>query len=138
MIAAAIGFTVGMLIIVFARWLRFEDWFYSLNLLPLPLIYLGFAAYGGDSRAAFFELLWGIPFIAGGILLFVLNPRRSAMLLGLFWLAHAVYDLIHDNLFSNAGIPWWYPVLCAVFDGVLGVYLLMLANKATALKVRQV
>lgn len=129
MIAATIGLTLGVLTILFVRFSHFENWFYSLNLLALPLIYLGFAAYGGDSHAAVLEVLWGTPFFAGGILLFIFNPRWSTVLLGLFWLAHAAYDLTHNNLFNNSGVPGWYPALCAAFDGVLGVYLLILSSK---------
>ncbi len=136
MIEATAGLALGALSILFARFTRTEHWFYSSALIALPLIYVAFAAYLGHGPAATLEMLWGIPFFAGGILLSIFKPSKAIALIGTFWLMHGGYDLTHEYLFSNPGVPGWYPIFCAAVDLVVGVYLLIRSRKAPQLTVR--
>ena len=83
----------------------------------------------GDTGIGLQELAVGLPYLVGGLLLALLHGRWSAALVGLLWLAHGGYDLIHPLLFINPGVPTWYPLFCASVDIVVGLYLLALATQ---------
>lgn len=129
MIEAAFGLLVGLATIVIARRLRSEHWLYALALISLPSIYAGFAWWIGETGIGLQELTVGLPYLVGGLLLALLHGRWSAALVGLLWLAHGGYDLIHPQLFVNPGVPAWYPRFCASVDIVVGLYLLALATQ---------
>lgn len=73
------------------------------------------------------ELLYG-----GVFFLIALCSKRLASsawlaLLAAGYLLHGVYDVIHDGLFINGGVPLWWPEFCGTVDIVIGLYLLWLA-----------
>jgi pimeloyl-ACP methyl ester carboxylesterase len=37
--------------------------------------------------------------------------------------AHGVFDLFHERLIENAGVPVWWPAFCGAFDATAAVYL---------------
>lgn len=123
------GATVGVLTIATARFIHGERWLYSLGLLSLPGIYTCFALHAGEQAVVVTELLWGIPFVVAGLLFVFVSVRQSAVVVGMFWLLHGVYDLAHSQLFTNNGVPGWYPVFCFVVDAVVGLYLLWLSRR---------
>jgi hypothetical protein len=124
-----VGAAVGVLTIVVARALRGERWLYSLGLIALPGLYASFALSAGLPAVTFQELTWGAPWIVAGLLFTFVGVRRSAVVVGLFWLLHGLFDLMHDRLYPNPGVPLWYPVFCFVVDVVVGVYLLRLSRR---------
>lgn len=132
MIEAAIGIAIGVAIalsaIAIARALRWQHWYYSATLILLPLVYGAFALGAGAGNIALNELLLGIPFLVVGTGLLFRGMRRSAILVGCLWLSHGAYDLVHDLLLSNPGVPSWYPALCAGFDLSIGSYVLWLSR----------
>jgi len=132
MIEAAIGIVIGIAIalsaIAIARALRWQHWYYSATLILLPLVYGAFAMGVGAGNIAVNELLLGIPFLAVGAGLMVRGFRRSAIIVGCLWLSHGAFDLFHDLLLSNPGVPSWYPALCAGFDLSVGSYVLWLST----------
>eukprot|EP00456_Euglypha_rotunda_P052733 TRINITY_DN42512_c0_g1_i1.p2 TRINITY_DN42512_c0_g1~~TRINITY_DN42512_c0_g1_i1.p2 ORF type:complete len:107 (+),score=16.42 TRINITY_DN42512_c0_g1_i1:155-475(+) len=105
MLEAAIGFALGVSTIFFARMTRSENWMYALSLLSLPLIYAAFAMYGEQDTAAKLDLLWGLPYLLGGVLLTLVRHRAVAYVVGAMWLVHGAYDLSHEHLFANPGVP---------------------------------
>ena len=119
-----IGVALGAGTIAFARMTRSERWMYSSALMTLPLIYAAFAMYGGEGAATKLELLWGLPYLLGGVLLTLVRHSAVLVVVGGLWLAHGIYDWGHDHLFVNAGVPSWYPVFCAAVDVTVGLYLL--------------
>ena len=137
MIEALVGAAVGVATIAAARLLRGERWLYSLGLLVLPGLYAMFALRIGDRAVGIQELLYGIPWIAAGLLFTFFGFRRSAVVVGVFWLLHAGYDLVHGRLFTNPGVPAWYPVFCFVVDVVVGAYLLWLSSRVPDADLRQ-
>jgi len=123
------GVAVGVLTILLARTLRAQRWMYALGLLTLPGLYIMWALRAGEKSVGVAELVYGIPFIVAGVLFASVSVRRSAQLVGAFWILHAVYDLAHGRFFSNPGVPAWYPVFCFSVDVVVGAYLLWLSQR---------
>jgi hypothetical protein len=126
---ALIGAAVGVLTIVLARAIRGQRWLYALGLLTLPALYAMWALRVGEQALAVKELAYGIPFLIAGMLFAFRGFRHSALVVGAFWILHAVWDLTHDRFFANAGVPGWYPVFCFSVDVVIGAYLLWLSRR---------
>ena len=129
MLEALIGVAVGVLTIVCARTIRGQRWLYSLGLLTLPSLYASFALHVGERALGFKEMLYGIPFVVAGLFFAFVGVRQSAVVVGAFWILHALYDLSHSQFFINPGVPDWYPVFCFCVDVVIGVYLLWLSPR---------
>ena len=129
MLGALIGAAVGVLTIVAARLIRGQHWVYSLGLLTLPSLYAFFALQAGEQALSAKEMIYGIPFIVAGLLFTFVSIRQSAVLVGALWILHGVYDLTHSRLFTNPGVPNWYPVWCFSVDVVIGAYLLWLSRR---------
>lgn len=129
MIEALTGAAAGVLTIVAARLIRGERWVYALGLLTLPGLYTMFALQAGDQAVVIEEMIYGIPFVVAGIVFALVSVRGSAVVVGALWLLHGVYDLVHGRLFTNTGVPGWYPVWCFMVDAVVGAYLLWLSRR---------
>lgn len=129
MVEALVGVAAGVLTVVVARLIRGQRWFFAMGLLTLPGLYASFALFAGEQAIAVKELIYGAPFIAAGLLFAFVSVRQSAVLVGAFWILHGLYDLTHRRLFTNAGVPDWYPVWCFSVDVVVGAYLLWLSRR---------
>lgn len=129
MIAAFVGVALGILVILSARVIRGERRLYSLGLLTLPCLYAFFALRAGDPAVAVKEMIYGLPFLAAGLIFAFVSVRQSAVLVGLLWILHGLYDLAHDRFISNPGVPGWYPAFCFSVDVVVGAYLLWLSRR---------
>lgn len=136
MIEALVGAAVGVLTIVSARLIRGERWLYAVGLLVLPGLYAFFALKAGESAVSVRELIYGIPFVIAGLTFAFVGVRRSAIVVGGFWLMHGMYDLLHDGLITNPGVPAWYSIFCCVVDVVVGLYLLWLARRLPGANLR--
>ena len=128
MIEALIGAAVGVLTILSARFIRGERWLYSLGLLTLPGIYAFFALQVGEQDVGVKEMIYGVPFVVAGLFFAFVSVRQSAVVVGVLWLLHGLYDLVHSQLITNTGVPGWYPIFCFVVDAVIGAYLLWLSR----------
>ena len=137
MIAALIGATVGLLTIVFARFIRGERWVYSVGLLTLPSLYACFALRAGEQAVAVREMIYGIPYVVAGLMFTFVGVRQSAIVVGLLWLLHGLYDLVHGRLITNPGVPGWYPIWCFMVDAVIGSYLLCLSRRVVDANLRK-
>lgn len=129
MIEALVGATVGVLTILFARAVRGQSWVYSIGLLTLPSLYASFALHAGEQAIGVKEMIYGIPFLVGGLIFAFASIRRSAVVVGALWILHALYDLAHSQIFTNPGVPVWYPVFCFTVDIVVGAYVLWLSRR---------
>ena len=129
LIAAFIGIALGILTILAARTIRGERWVYALGLLTLPTLYGFFAIRAGEHGVAVNELIYGLPYLAAGLILALVNVRQSALVVGSLWVLHAVYDVTHDQFISNPGVPRWYPAFCFAVDVVIGAYVVWLSRR---------
>lgn len=121
-----LGVALGAASIYLVRRLNAEPWMYAYALLVLPIIYVLFALSDGYGEVAGKELLAGLPWIIAGIVLLWFKVPYAAVIVGAFWLLHGIYDVVHDDLFLNPGVPDWYPIACLGTDLVIGGYLLWL------------
>ena len=137
MIPALVGAAVGVLTIVLARLIRGERWLYALGLLTLPGLYASFALQAGEQPVAVKEVIYGVPFIVAGLVFAFVSVRQSAVVVGVFWLLHGLYDLVHSRLITNTGVPGWYPIFCFVVDAVIGAYVLWLSRRVPDANLRQ-
>lgn len=137
MIEALIGAAVGVLTIVSARFIRGERWLYSLGLLTLPGIYTFFALHAGEQAVGVREMIYGVPYVVVGLGFAFISVRQSAVVVGIFWLLHGLYDLVHGQVITNPGVPGWYPIFCFVVDAVIGSYLLWLSRRIPDANLRQ-
>ena len=137
MIEDLIGAAVGILTILIARFIRGERWLYSLGLLTLPGLYASFALQAGEPAVGVKEMIYGIPYVVAGLVFAFVSVRKSAVVVGVFWLLHGLYDLVHAQLITNAGVPGWYPVWCFAVDAVIGSYLLWLSRRVPDANLRQ-
>lgn len=137
MIAALIGVAVGVLTIMSARFIRGERWLYSLGLLTLPSLYASFALLAGEKAVGVKEMIYGIPYLVAGLVFAFVSVRHSAVVVGVFWILHGLYDLVHSQLITNTGVPSGYPIFCFVVDAVIGSYLLWLARRVPDANLRQ-
>jgi hypothetical protein len=120
-----------------ARSIRGEGRLYSLGLLTLPTLYAFFALRVGDEAVGLREMIYGLPFLAAGLAFAFVSVRKSAVLVGAFWILHGLYDLVHDQFISNAGVPNWYPAFCFSVDVVIGAYLIWLARRLPDANLRE-
>jgi hypothetical protein len=109
--AALGGAAVGVLTIVSARLIRGERWLYSLGLLTLPGLYAFFALQAGEQAASIKEMIYGVPYVVAGLVFAFVSVRRSAVVVGVFWLLHGLFDLVHSQLITNRGVPRWSHLL---------------------------
>jgi hypothetical protein len=128
-IEALIGAAVGVLTIVIARFIHGERWLYALGLISLPSIYAFFALQAGEQAVGVKEMIYGAPFLVAGLFFAFVGVRQSAVVVGVFWLLHGLYDLVHSQVITNTGVPGWYPIWCFAVDAVIGLYLLWLSRR---------
>jgi hypothetical protein len=132
----AIGLVTGVGAIALARALKWQSWYYTVALLVLPTAYAAFAVSAGDWDMAGKEMLLGAPFFIAAFAFSSKSIRNSAIVIGILWLSHGAYDLWGGQVVVNAGVPSWYRPFCAAVDLVIGVYLLLLAQKLEGFNIR--
>ena len=137
MIEAIAGALVASLMILVIRRSTSLHWMYSVVLIILPVIYMVFGIFSGETGVIIKELLYGLPFIFVGALCLLFGFKLSAYLLAAFWLLHGLYDVYHDVFLINSGVPFWYPVFCAAVDLVIGAYLLYASAKVTGFNIKR-
>ena len=137
MIETLIGVAVGLLTIVLARIIHGQRWLYSLGLLTLPSLYAFFALQTGDQAVGVKEMIYGVPFVVVGLFFAFVSVGQSAVVVGAFWILHGLYDLMHSQFITNAGVPGWYPAFCFSVDVVIGAYLLWLSRRISNANLRQ-
>ncbi|CAA0092338.1 Uncharacterised protein [BD1-7 clade bacterium] len=127
MISILIGLAMGTSMIFWARTNPNAKLIFTLSLVSLPAIYIGFAAFLSQGVIVA-EFLWGIPYLLAPALLFSKSRNLTLIALSALYVLHGVYDLYHHQLIIDAVVPHWYPHFCAALDMVVGVYLLLAAT----------
>ena len=111
---------------------------YAIGLLVLPGLYTLFALKSGEQAVVGKELIYGSPFVVAGLVFAFASVRNSAVVVGAFWILHALYDLSHAQFFTNAGVPIWYPIFCFSVDVIVGAYLLWMSRRISNANLRLV
>lgn len=94
--------------------------FYPVMLIVIASYYDLFAVIGGDEAVLGIEIVISLGFAALAVLGFRVNLWLTvAGLLG-----HAGLDFFHGHVVTNPELPTWWPMFCAAFDAVAGLYLL--------------
>ena len=123
------GTVVAFYVVSRFRKTRLEDkkWVYPAFLATFPAYYWAFAIYASDYDVLANELLAGVGFFAIAFTAYKFNSFLGLVFLALGYMAHAVYDVIHNSLFYNPGVPEWWPEFCGSVDMAIGVYLMYFA-----------
>lgn len=127
--AFAIGIFIAMIVVLRFRSQGLEKtkWAYPVLLATFPVHYWAFAAYASDYTALLHEFMAGAAFLAIAFVGYKFRSFAIFLLLGLGYVAHAVYDFYHDAFFVNPGVPTWWPEFCAAVDVLIGGYAIYLA-----------
>ncbi len=127
--ALVIGIIIAVVVIIrfHKTGLERKTWGYPLLIATFPIYYWGFAIVGSDMPALYKEILVGFIFIFLVFTAIKVNRKQGLLLLAVACILHGVYDVVHDSLFTNSGVPSWWPELCGSIDVLLGLYLLYMA-----------
>ncbi|WP_341863814.1 DUF6010 family protein [Gymnodinialimonas sp. 57CJ19] len=94
----------------------------SVTLALIGGAYIGFAARADSANVFWMELavamLFGLTAVLGITVHWAFLPAGLAL--------HAVWDLLHHNREFGAAVPNWYIPMCAVFDGLAALFLVLL------------
>jgi hypothetical protein len=119
--AYLIGVALALGVSTFARLVGLDRdrAFYPTVLIVIAMIYDLFAVMGGSNHTLGLEVLVGVGFVSSAVLGFKSNLWWAAG--GLF--AHGVFDFFHGRLYSNPGVPVWWPAFCLAYDATAAVVL---------------
>ena len=98
--------------------------FYPTVMIVIAFYYALFAVTGGSLAVLALEAVPITVFVVASVAGF----KSSLWLVVAALVAHGVYDISHDLLFFNAGVPAWWPNFCLGYDVVAGLYLAWLLN----------
>lgn len=93
--------------------------FYPTVTIVIAFLYALFAVMGASTQALLLELLVGSVFLAVAIAGF----RSSLWAVAVALAAHGLFDLAHDRVISNPGVPPWWPAFCLAYDLTAAAYL---------------
>lgn len=132
--AFAVGVVLAVAIAALAKFTRFDEdrSFYCTVLVIIASYYVLYAVLGGSRRALLWELAIAVLFATAAILGALFKP----MLIGIGIIAHGLFDLVHDRIIENAGVPIWWPTFCASIDVLLGLWVTALTRSRLRSSIR--
>ena len=121
-----VGVLLAVGIAALAKFTRFDEdrSFYSTVLVIIASYYVLFAVLGGSSHALVWELVIAVVFSTVAIIGALFLPT----LVGAGIIAHGLFDLVHDIIIENSGVPTWWPTFCGSFDVLLGLWVITLTR----------
>jgi hypothetical protein len=93
--------------------------FYPTVTMVIAAYYVLFAAAAASSHALVLESLVAAVVLAVAVAGF----RSSLWVVVVALVAHGVFDLVHDRVIANPGVPVWWPAFCLTFDVTAAAYL---------------
>lgn len=93
--------------------------FYPVMLIVIASYYDLFAVIGGEENVLGVEV--AISFVFAALAVFGFRANLWLTVAGL--LGHTGLDFFHGHVVTNPGLPTWWPIFCATFDAVAGLYL---------------
>ena len=117
LVGVLLAFAVGLMATVVG--LDRDRAFYPTVTIVIAFLYALFAVMGASTQALRLELLVGSVFLAVAIAGF----RSSLWAVAVALAAHGLFDLAHDRVISNPGVPPWWPAFCLAYDLTAAAYL---------------
>lgn len=119
-----VGLLLAIGVATLARFTGFdrERSFYPTVLIIIASYYVLFAVMGGSTRALGWELAVALAFSAVAIV----GALHAPVLVGAGIIAHGLFDLVHNGLVENPGVPTWWPGFCGSVDVLLGLWVISL------------
>ncbi|MEM1127566.1 MAG: hypothetical protein AAGI71_13015 [Bacteroidota bacterium] len=102
--------------------------FYPTILAVIALLYVLFGVMDARVGVIVSEGAVALVFVA----LAVAGFKRSVWWLVAGYAIHGVWDLVHDAVITNNGVPVWWPHFCIAYDGAIAAYLALRARKPAA------
>jgi hypothetical protein len=115
------GIALALAVWVFARWSGFdrERVFYATVVVVVASYYVLFAAMGGAAHTLVVEVAVMVVFVLAAVLGF----KRYPWLVVAGLAGHGLFDMVHDLVIANPGVPEWWPAFCLAFDVGAGALL---------------
>lgn len=120
-VVLALVVTSGSTLVGFDR----ERVFYPVMMLVVASYYILFAAIGAPLNILVIETLLALAFM----LLATVSFRTSLWIAVAALALHGGFDLVHDLLIDNQGVPPTWPGFCMAFDVVAAGYLAVLLRR---------
>jgi hypothetical protein len=124
LVGAALALAVGAFATLVG--LERDRAFYPTILVVIALYYALFAVMGGSMYALALESIGIAAFVVAAAVGF----KRSLWVVVAALAAHGAYDFVHGQLFTNPGVPQWWPAFCLAFDVVAAAYLAWLLSRS--------
>jgi hypothetical protein len=128
------GVLLAIAIAVLAKFTRFDEdrSFYSTVLVIIASYYVLFAVLGGSGHALVWELVIAVAFSTVAIIGALFFPT----LVGTGIIAHGLFDLVHNIIIENSGVPTWWPTFCGSIDVFLGLWVIILTRSRLTCSMR--
>ena len=122
LIPAVVGVLLAAGIAALAKFTRFDEdrSFYPTVLVIIASYYLLFAVIDGSSHALVWELVIAVAFSTAALIGALFSPT----LVGIGIPTHGLFDLVHDVIIQNPGVPAWWPSFCGSLDAMLGLWVI--------------
>jgi hypothetical protein len=93
--------------------------FYPTVTMVIATYYALFAVMGASPHTLVLESSAAAVFLAVAVTGF----RSSLWVVVVALAAHGAFDLAHDRVIANPGVPIWWPAFCLTFDATAAAYL---------------
>jgi hypothetical protein len=119
----AAGFALGLVAVAYSALAERNDAlvFNAILLAWIGSVYLGFAVAEGRRTSIGVQAISALLFLEIAYYGYQLDSR---LLLGIGFIAHGAWDLLHHDNRGPTRVRSWYPPLCVVADIVIGIPLL--------------
>ena len=131
----AIGVVLALVVSYFARvtGLDRDRAFYATVAIVVALYYVLFAVMSGSEHALVVETIVMTAFVAVAVVGFKFNLWLVVAALA----GHGVFDVLHNRVVTNPGVPEWWPAFCLTYDIAAAGFLAWLLTRSN-LAARQV
>jgi hypothetical protein len=99
---------------------------YPVVMMVIASYYALFAVMGGSTQVLIIESGVAAAFLGVALVGF----KSTLWLVVIALAAHGIFDIVHPHLYTNPGVPVWWPAFCLAYDVVAASYLAwLLASK---------
>ncbi|MDP3071387.1 MAG: hypothetical protein Q8N18_13940 [Opitutaceae bacterium] len=119
--ALLIGVILALVLGIFGSVVGFDRdrSYYATVLAVIGLLYGLWAVMSGSTTTLLLESIGIVAFL----IISVLGFKISQWFLVAGLAAHGVYDYFHGHLFTNSGVPEFWPMFCGSYDVTAAAYL---------------